>query len=40
MRHAPRGRHGAHVDEQLDMVMTQELDQLIEGSGRVPDRED
>jgi len=40
MGHAPGRGHGAHVDEQLDVVLLEEGDELVERPGRVPDRQD
>jgi hypothetical protein len=40
VRHAPRSRHRADVDEKLDAVVAEELDELVESSGRMPDRQD
>lgn len=40
VRHAARPGRRAHVDEQLDMIEGEQLDELIERSCRVPDRQD
>src|SRR6266571_2653870 len=40
LRHAARPGRRAHVDEQLDMIEGEQLDELIERSCRVPDRQD
>jgi len=40
MRHPPRRRHRAHVDQSLDLVELKELDQLVERPGGVADRQD
>jgi hypothetical protein len=40
MRHALRCGHAAHVDEKLDVVVLQQRDEVVERTGRVPDRED
>src|SRR5213594_4696583 len=40
VRHAPRRGHAADVDQQLDAVVSQQLDQLREAAGRVPDGQD
>jgi hypothetical protein len=40
MRHPSRSGQTAHVDEELDVVVLQQRDEVVERSGRVPDRED
>jgi hypothetical protein len=40
VRHASRPRRRAHVDQQLDVIPREQLDEFIERSRRVPDRQD
>jgi hypothetical protein len=40
VRHAARCRHGTHINQELDTMVAQKLDELIERSGGVPDRQD
>jgi hypothetical protein len=40
MGHAAGRRHSPHIDEQAHAMVVKQLDELIERSGGVPDRQD